>query len=134
MINGKQFDNLWNYLLSNPWDFLDKERLPATKNLFYNNLKDYDYDHVWKVFDDFIHNKDRTKLPLIQSVIAAIDKIIEDKNYQNAKPVKTPDNHKLIRRAFLKESGKIVFSGNDPVALKECIESFRNKMKVEGVK
>lgn len=100
MITSEQFNDLWDYLLSNPWDFLDKERLPSTKVLFYNNLNDYTYDEVWKSFDHFIHLKGSRKMPMVQSVIANLEAVKESNNYKASQPFHTKDRrlHRLYRR------------------------------------
>lgn len=127
MITRPQFNDLWDYLLANPWDFIDKERLPATKELFYNNLKNYEYSDVWRSFDNFIHKKDVRKLPLIQSIISDIEASISGSQYKNANPdVQKKNKSFSLLKSLVKETSEIINKyGNDKERLKACGKKYQ---------
>lgn len=128
MLSGKEFNDLWNYLMSNPWDFIDKEKLPATKDLYFHNLKDFDYNQIWKTFDHFIHKKEQRKLPLIQSVISHIEDANSFKNYKSAKPFQSKDRrlHRIYKRMVRQARHIIKERGNNRQMLANCGIKYEN--------
>lgn len=135
MVTKLEFDMLFGRLTGNPWKYFpEKTRLRETKDLYYDKLKHYTAIQVSEAFEAYIDGKEFEYLPLVERIVANIERESERKAYTSITlpvPKINLTRSKRIKK-LIRDTREVVNDfGNDKIKLRNICKSFCEKGKEE---